>query len=264
MMVSSEQRSSQLRIGELARCAGVTSRAIRHYHATGLLPEPPRDSFGYRSYAPGDLVRLVHICRLRAVGMPLEQIAKALDETPDAGTDLPAALMALAIDVDAEIDRLRGVHDRLVALAETGDLDDAADLLTAGLQARGLLVPPAGVPQRERQSATVHLVDAVHPGPMPTMVVLPDRSWDDPAGTDQFQQLLQRFRDLTDADVESLAAEFAEVIPTPRDPGHVIDLPMMDRLLGRRLTSAQRDCMIRLRTLLQERAHTGMRADVHR
>ncbi|MEO3796883.1 MerR family transcriptional regulator [Nonomuraea sp. B10E15] len=32
-----------LTIGELASYAGVTVRAVRHYHAKGLLPEPERD-----------------------------------------------------------------------------------------------------------------------------------------------------------------------------------------------------------------------------
>ena len=39
-----------LTIGQLAACAGVTVRAVRHYHAKGLLPEPERDASGYRSY----------------------------------------------------------------------------------------------------------------------------------------------------------------------------------------------------------------------
>jgi DNA-binding transcriptional MerR regulator len=42
--------SGQLRIGELADLAGVTVRTIRHYHAKGLLAEPPRDPSGYRRY----------------------------------------------------------------------------------------------------------------------------------------------------------------------------------------------------------------------
>ena len=33
---------SSLTIGQLAAHVGVTVRAIRHYHARGLLPEPPR------------------------------------------------------------------------------------------------------------------------------------------------------------------------------------------------------------------------------
>ena len=32
-----------LSIGQLASYAGVTVRAVRHYHAKGLLPEPERD-----------------------------------------------------------------------------------------------------------------------------------------------------------------------------------------------------------------------------
>ena len=39
-----------LTIGELASYAGVTVRAVRHYHAKGLLPEPERDHSGYRRY----------------------------------------------------------------------------------------------------------------------------------------------------------------------------------------------------------------------
>jgi DNA-binding transcriptional MerR regulator len=238
-MSAHDHAETHLRIGELARCAGVTSRAIRHYHSTGLLPEPARDASGYRRYGPGDLVRLVHICRLRALGMPIDQIASVLEGTPDAGADLPAALLALAVDVDAEIDRLRGVHDRLITMAESDELDDAADLLTAGLRVRGLLEP-----------ATSHLVDA-EPYPVePAPRDLAGRFGDDVAGSDRFNDLLERFRSVTDDEVESLALAFAAVIPPPRDPVQAVDLPMMDRLLGDRLNAPQRECMIRLRALL--------------
>ena len=40
-----------LTIGQLAAYAGVTTRAVRHYHQVGLLPEPERDASGYRTYA---------------------------------------------------------------------------------------------------------------------------------------------------------------------------------------------------------------------
>jgi hypothetical protein len=39
-----------LTIGQLAAYAGVTVRAVRHYHQIGLLPEPERDASGYRRY----------------------------------------------------------------------------------------------------------------------------------------------------------------------------------------------------------------------
>ncbi len=251
-MTSNEKPEALLRIGELARCAGVTSRAIRHYHATGLLPEPPRDASGYRRYGPGDLVRLVHICRLRALGMPIEQITKVLEEAPDAGGDLPSALLALAVDVDAEIDRLKNVHDRLVTLAESDDLDGAADLLTAGLRARGLL-------DREGATGPTPAAPVKESSPEIGPVAGPFR--EDPTATACFNELLQRFRTVTEVRVEALAQEFASIIPTPRNPTQSVDLPMMDRLLGDRLNHAQRACMTRLRSLLQERVPSaGVRA----
>ncbi|GAB2496111.1 DNA-binding transcriptional MerR regulator [Nocardiopsis aegyptia] len=56
---------------ELAELAGVTVRTLRHYHQIGLLPEPPRWTGGYRRYDAGDLVRLLRITRLTALGVRL-------------------------------------------------------------------------------------------------------------------------------------------------------------------------------------------------
>src|SRR5262249_57602068 len=48
-------------IGQLASYAGVTVKAVRVYHARGLLPEPPRDASGYRRYTAEDPISLVTI-----------------------------------------------------------------------------------------------------------------------------------------------------------------------------------------------------------
>jgi len=40
-----------MRIGELAGLIGISTRAIRHYHRVGLLPEPARKANGYREYS---------------------------------------------------------------------------------------------------------------------------------------------------------------------------------------------------------------------
>ena len=73
----------RLSVGEVARLAGVTPRTVRHYHATGLLPEPPRDSSGYRRYSSRDAITLIRAVRLRALGMPLPQVAARLAESPE-------------------------------------------------------------------------------------------------------------------------------------------------------------------------------------
>ena len=102
-----------LRIGQLAAAAGTTTRAVRHYHAVGLLPEPER-RVGYRRYGPEDLVALVRIRRLRALGMPLEEIGGALSGD---GRALPDALRALAGDLDTQIQMLQELRARVLDVA---------------------------------------------------------------------------------------------------------------------------------------------------
>ena len=63
-----------LTIGQLASYAGVTVRAVRHYHATGLLPEPERDHSGYRRYTATSVVDLIKIRTLAAAGVPLSRV----------------------------------------------------------------------------------------------------------------------------------------------------------------------------------------------
>ena len=83
-----------LTIGRLASYAGVTIRAVRHYHHIGLLPEPERDASGYRTYDAAAVVRLIRIRTLSEAGVPLRVrrfpvtpvcialIARAVEATP--------------------------------------------------------------------------------------------------------------------------------------------------------------------------------------
>jgi DNA-binding transcriptional MerR regulator len=63
-----------LTISQLAKYAGVTVRAVRHYHSLGLLPEPPRDRSGYRRYGADAVIKLTRIKILADAGVPLSQI----------------------------------------------------------------------------------------------------------------------------------------------------------------------------------------------
>lgn len=69
-----------MRSNEVAKLAGVTVRALRHYHQLGLLPEPPRQANGYRDYSPADVARVLRIKRLAALGFPLSRIGTVLEE----------------------------------------------------------------------------------------------------------------------------------------------------------------------------------------
>lgn len=67
-----------MRIGELARQAGVNIQTIRFYERKGLLPVPRRKPSGYRLYAGEDLHRLRFILRAKELGFSLEEIRQIL------------------------------------------------------------------------------------------------------------------------------------------------------------------------------------------
>src|SRR5690348_8239938 len=92
-----------LTIGQLAAYAGVTVRAVRHYHQIGLLPEPERDASGYRRYGATALVSLIKIRTLANAGVPLAEIGRMLDA--DAST-FAEAVERIDNHLREEIERL--------------------------------------------------------------------------------------------------------------------------------------------------------------
>ena len=82
-MLSFGQAEAMLTIGRLASYAGVTIRAVRHYHQIGLLLEPERDASGYRTYDADAVVRLIRIRTLAEAGVPLARVRELLDADPE-------------------------------------------------------------------------------------------------------------------------------------------------------------------------------------
>ncbi|MEJ1154376.1 MerR family transcriptional regulator [Microbacterium marmarense] len=66
-------------IQQVAKMAGTTSRALRHYGEIGLLRPSSIARNGYRYYDEHSLVRLQQILLLRDLGLGLPQIAAVLD-----------------------------------------------------------------------------------------------------------------------------------------------------------------------------------------
>ncbi|MBF6175757.1 MerR family transcriptional regulator [Nocardia blacklockiae] len=106
-----------LTIGELAAYAGVTVRAVRHYHAKGLLPEPERDESGYRRYDGGAVVELVRIRTLAEAGVPLARVRELLRADAD---EFAAAVAEIDERLRAEI-RARQRHRERIARLASGD-----------------------------------------------------------------------------------------------------------------------------------------------
>ncbi len=103
-----------LTIGQLAAYAGVTTRAVRHYHQIGLLPEPERDASGYRRYGATAVVSLIKIRILASAGVPLPQIGPMLEAGPSAFAE---AVQRIDSHVRDEIERLETGRKQLAQLA---------------------------------------------------------------------------------------------------------------------------------------------------
>ena len=67
-----------MRIGELAKSAGVTPDTIRYYEREGLLPPPERTPSGYRDYGPGVLDDLRFIKKAQASGLKLSDVREVM------------------------------------------------------------------------------------------------------------------------------------------------------------------------------------------
>ena len=120
-----------LTIGQLAAYAGVTVRAVRHYHQIGLLPEPERDASGYRRYGATAVVSLIKIRALANAGVPLSAIGEMLQ------ADAPAfaeAVQGIDSHLREEIERLETSRKQIAQLA-AGD---------------SLALPPEVIPYLDR------------------------------------------------------------------------------------------------------------------
>lgn len=113
-----------MRIGQLAKQAGVSTKTIRYYESVGLLPEPARTASGYRSYEGGSLERLRFIRDAQNSGLSLAEIASVL-ELKEAGTSschhTRSLLSRHLAELDRQIERLRETRRKLTAMAERAD-----------------------------------------------------------------------------------------------------------------------------------------------
>jgi MerR family transcriptional regulator, thiopeptide resistance regulator len=110
-----------MKIGAVARAAGLTVRTLHHYDAIGLLVPSERSEAGYRLYSGADVRRLYRILALRGMGLPLEEIRTTLLHE---GEDPRPALRRHVARID---DQLRLAHDLRARLMHILDVLDHAD-----------------------------------------------------------------------------------------------------------------------------------------
>lgn len=107
-----------VRIGELGRRVGVSTRTLRHYESLGLL-SARRDTHGYRDYDDADERAVVEIRSLVALGFALEETRpfvaclRAGNAVGGSCPDSIAVYQAKLAEVDAWLARLHGVRTEL-------------------------------------------------------------------------------------------------------------------------------------------------------
>ena len=69
----------ELRVGSIAKKAGVGVQTLHYYERIGLLPKPTRSEANYRLYSPDALRRVRFIKKAQALGFRLEEIKQILD-----------------------------------------------------------------------------------------------------------------------------------------------------------------------------------------
>lgn len=102
-MFSSFTPPRQVKIGDAAAFAGTTPRAIRHYHAIGVLPEPERGSDDRRRYGYDDMIRLLWVRTMADAGIALDDIRDALTDTDPADADGSRDVADILQRVDAAL-----------------------------------------------------------------------------------------------------------------------------------------------------------------
>jgi DNA-binding transcriptional MerR regulator len=174
-----------LTISQLAAYAGVTVRAVRHYHAKGLLPEPERDHSGYRRYDAAAVVALIRIRTLAEAGVPLSRVQELLDADDDA---FAAAVEEVDRRLRAEIRERQQHRDRIARLA-AGDSLALPPEAVAYLQRLRQLGVEEQVVEAERDAWI--LVAAQLPDQMPFYMASKNAQLDDPG-------VLATYRELAD------------------------------------------------------------------
>ncbi len=118
-----------MRIGDLARESGLTTKTIRYYEQAGLMPAPPRTPGGYRDYPAHSTARLAFIRDAQGAGLTLAEIRSVL-ALRDSG-DAPCGRVTVLIDqhldeVERRLIELRATRDVLRDLARRAAKTDPA------------------------------------------------------------------------------------------------------------------------------------------
>lgn len=246
---------------ELASLAGVTVRTLRHYHQVGILEEPPRGANGYRRYGVHDLIRVLRIRRLVALGVPLDEMPALLDDDEDSG----AVLDRLDLELEAQMDRLAAQRALIAKVRLASSAPDVPPELARFLVMLAGATPSPDAARMDRDQ-TVLLAHLVGESGMPHLVSFYERM-SEPDTLPAVVAMVTRFEALDASTspedlerfVDDFVATFAPVLPALGDDGGGagVDLSRSAHLFDEYTRSTLDDTKQRALALIGERLEQG-------
>jgi DNA-binding transcriptional MerR regulator len=119
-----------LKIGEVARRAGIGVETLRFYERSGLLDRPARTEGGYRLYDAEALKTLEFIRRAQALGFSLEEIKRIIAESR-AGqrpcAEVRETVRRRLVELDEQMAQIRRFRNALAATLKQWDEKGYAD-----------------------------------------------------------------------------------------------------------------------------------------
>jgi DNA-binding transcriptional MerR regulator len=110
-----------IKIGQVARDAGVTVDTIRFYERRGVIPPPEREPSGYRRYPDGTARRIRLTKSMQALGFTLDEVVDAL-RSLDAGEATCASerwrLERVLDRIDTKLAELHRIREDVVEVIE--------------------------------------------------------------------------------------------------------------------------------------------------
>jgi MerR family copper efflux transcriptional regulator len=105
-----------LKVGAVAKAAGVGVQTLHYYERVGLIPKPKRSAANYRLYSPEAIRRIRFIKKAQAPGLTLEETREILD-LKDHGRAPCGKVAELAekhfAEIDAHLAKLRAYRRAL-------------------------------------------------------------------------------------------------------------------------------------------------------
>jgi MerR family transcriptional regulator, redox-sensitive transcriptional activator SoxR len=117
-------------IGEVAKRSGLRPSAIRYYERVGLLPKPARTS-GQRRYDSRIFARLAVLKRAKNCGFTLDEVRQLFNDPGRPSERWQRVAQQKVVELDALIERIRGMKDLIVRRCQCADLDECGRRLLA-------------------------------------------------------------------------------------------------------------------------------------